>query len=222
MNDLSPICSTIASNRQAIDLALQDLAACRSKLSEIEAEAQEAEAELQRFLEMEREDHVQRVLHGPEAAPEKPKRRTRIMNLQERIAALHMARPVQERVCREATERERAARAAMAAEVVPHLADLKLQALANCEAPLNDLLSALVDAAAIDTVQDTIAGREFAVLPNVSVEGLFRASSLLDKLKAGLAPRLQQLLDPRFQKIEPAVAAAASEMMKVLSAPARN
>jgi len=222
MNDLTPICSTVASGSREIDRAVDDVAACRAKLATIVAEARDAEGELERLLELEGEDHVQRVLHGPDTAPEKPKRRTRIMNLQERIAALHMARPVQERICRDAVERERSARATMAADVVPHLAELRLQALANCERPLNELLGALVDAAAIDTIQDTIAGREFAVLPNVPVEGLFRASSLLDKFKAGLPPRLQQLLDPRFQKIEPAVAAAASEMMKVLSAPARN
>jgi len=207
----------LVAGRTLIGSAEAEADAQHGKLAEIQREIRECESKLARLLELEREDAVKRVLGGSEEIGEKPKRKAQIANLEEHVCALQMAMPVQRERCSAADDALARTRDKFSEVVAPLCADMRLAAFNACRPALNALMEALAKAAAIDHVQDHLVGSEFVII-DPQVDGLFRATALLDSFYAAIPPRMRRLLEPKFSFRDQIVSAAAAEAIQLLEA----
>lgn len=218
MQHLKSLNRSISAGRELVALANNEVQRREVKLEEIDNELQTASDELARLQEMEREDNVRRVLEGLDLVPLKPKRQTRINNLEERIVALRLARPVQENLVLEAHQARRKVQDELSAATIPHLSKARLAALEKCSAPLNSLIEALVDTAALDVVQDRLVGSEFGAAEDVDVSGMFRATIMLETFLKALPPRLMTLASTDLHSMHAQVSLSALRLLEVVNA----
>jgi hypothetical protein len=170
----------------------------------LEQERSSASEELERLLEYEQNDHVKRVLEGDRAAPKKPKRLTRIANLNEQIAGIDMALPIHRRRVGEARSALSEANAKVAEAVLPSLVAQKTNALEQCSEPLERLIDALVDLAAVDALQERFAGPDGSILVTSEIDAgaLFSGRIILDRFRKSLPPRFANLAADTFANID--------------------
>lgn len=133
-----------------VDALSADIAAKRNELTS-------KQSELDRLLDLEREDHVKRVL-GEDTAPERPKRLTRISNLNDDITGLSGAIPILEARLKELQRH----RSQIAAERPGKLLPILRQSRQQITDEIRDKLAALMPLAAqlhaFQTLQDRIVG----------------------------------------------------------------
>jgi hypothetical protein len=165
------------------------------KLRELRAAQGDAQAELDRLIDLERTDHAARVLDGEDAAPKKPKRLTRIANLQETLAGTALAIPIQQARLSEAEMRAQECQQEIAEAIIPDLFNLKEVRLNRCEGPLSELIEAMIDAAAVDVLQEKISrsGTRLVLRQGLTPERLFSAGAILTKFRKNLPPRFLDL-----------------------------
>lgn len=195
MIEIQQISSTYSAAKIRLEEAEAALRAREEKAYSLREELSEAEEELGRLLDLEQADHVARIIDGEAAAPKKPKRLTRIANLQDRIAGIQLALPIQQQKALEARGNCDRIKGEIGADVLPSILALKASAFQACAKPLSELLDALVEVAAIDGLQAHFSGPKGTILVQggLDVTQLFSAHKILDKFKKNLPPRFASL-----------------------------
>jgi hypothetical protein len=211
MINFDAISESYTAAKQQLNSAQLELDEAEAKAAELSDRRAAAVEERDRLLEREQSDHVIRVLDGEQSAPKKPKRLTRIANLQDEIAGIDLAIPIHQGRVQEASARRNAARENVAEAVMPSILDQKVEAFARCAQPLAELIDALVDAAAIDTFQDQFAGAGGALPISNGVDRgkLFSARIILDRFLKTLPPRFADLAADKLASVDSCIAAKA-------------
>ena len=202
--NLEPIAVEYVKHREQQDAAKVAVDESVKREDDLVNELEEAQIELDRLLDLEQNDHIKRVLDGDDAAPKKPKRLTRIANLQETIAGVKMALPVSKERTQKAREQLRQIDQAANQAVLPHLISLKSDLLRECELPLRYLIELLVSAAALDEAQDRFSAsdRSFIVPEGIDPASIFSAKIILEKFKKNLPFRFTDLARDQLSDVE--------------------
>jgi hypothetical protein len=210
MTDFEEIAAQYLAAKQFLLVAEDDARIVEKKLVSLRYEREQASAEMLRLVDLEQADNLARVLDNAEKAP-KPKRLTRISNLQEQIATIDLALPIQEGKVRDARNRVSQVRDDVAAAVLPSFLAQKSVAFERCAEPLKHLIDALVDVAAMDALQEQFSGASGSLrLTNqVARQKLFSARVILDRFKKSLPPRFAELAADELASTESRIAAKA-------------
>lgn len=155
---------TLAAARASCSEAAGVLTEQRVELTEREQRLAEAEAELSRLVELEKEDLVARILEGETSRPKRPRRLTRIENLKQEIEGLRLAMPLIRGRVRNAQEGVTAAQEAYTTAVLPLICAERSNALADVRAKLAELAPLLARLIAPDLVQERLVGQHFTFL----------------------------------------------------------
>ena len=193
-NDISEKYAEAKQQLIAVQLELDE---SEAKASDLRREREAAHEELERLIELEQSDHISRVLNGEESAPKKPKRLTRIANLREAVAGIDLALPIHRHRVEDARERLTLAREEASQAVLPDILAQKVAAFERCAEPLEKLVDALIEAAAVDLLQEQFAKADgtLRISGNIDREKLFSARVILDRFKKSLPPRFAALAE---------------------------
>lgn len=207
--DFDAISTAYCIAKEKVFEAQVELDELESKASSLRKEKEEAQAELERLLDLEQNDHVKRILEGDKAAPKKPKRLTRIANLREQIAGIKLAMPIHDNRVTVAREKLAEAQQHAGEEIIPALLQQKSTLLDKCAEPLEALLASLVEVAAMDDVQRHFSKADGSIVLTEALQrnNLFSAQALLKKFRQTLPDRFKDLAKQSLLNIDEAVEA---------------
>lgn len=188
-----------------VDALSADIAAKRSELTS-------KQSELDRLLDLEREDHVKRVL-GEDAAPERPKRLTRISNLNDDITGLSGAIPILEGRLKELQSQRSKVAADRPGKILPILRQSRQQVADEIREKLEALMPLAAQLHAFQVIQDRIVGAlgRHATAEDFDAQKLVEAAfcKMPSRLKPGgastiaLQAQSEQFAADMLQKIFP-------------------
>lgn len=206
--DFTSISANYGQSKAEINAAKSRLAELESKERSLRSDFSEAEIELARLLDLEQNDHVKRVLDGDEAAPRKPKRLTSIANLREQIEGFKLAFPIHEQRVTDARRSLRDAEEKAGEAILPAILKQKAELFQACSEPLETLLSALIEVAAFDDVQQHFARSDGGIIVGKGIESknLFSARAILAKFQRALPDRFKALAEDTLLSAETTVA----------------
>lgn len=195
MTTFEEINETFLSAKQGVITLQLEIEELESKSSELRRARTNAAEELERLLELEQQDAVTRALDGEEAAPKKPKRLTRIGNLNEQVASIDLALPIHQRKLDEAYSRLEDANAKVCEAILPEILEQKSAALQACAEPLKRLVDVLVELAAIDALQQRFSASDgsIRISGEIDARNLFSARAIIERFRKSLPPRFADL-----------------------------
>lgn len=163
--DLPPeLLETLTAARAACAEAAIGLTNQRAELAEREQRLSAAETELNRLVDLEKDDLVARILDGETSRPKRPRRLSRIENLKEEIEGLRLAMPVIRGRVRNAQDGVTAAQEAYTTAVLPLICAERSSALEEVRSKLSELAPLLARLIAPDLVQGRLVGEHFTFL----------------------------------------------------------
>lgn len=175
----------------AIQAAHQRAAAEISKRRDIERRAIAIADELAKLETLEAEDEALRIVDGPDAAPEKPKRTSRIENLRRARPQMSAAITLQERRIAEARAAVAPLMPALSSATLRLVADVQGDAVAKIRALLGELAAPAAQLYAADQILAAVLGTgEFAVRHGapVPVNGARLLNGLVNNLPGPIRP----------------------------------
>lgn len=178
-------------HQAAIRAAENHLQAAIEKLHSIKRDAAENDAKLARYEETDANAAARRIVDGPEAAPEAPKRVTAIRNMRERRPHLAAAITLQERRIEEARAAIPPLLAPLAEASLYIVAEVQANALAEIRAALAALTQPAARLIAGDQILAAMLGTKGFPVPAgapIPVSGSRLLSPLFESIPANIRP----------------------------------
>jgi hypothetical protein len=180
---------TLTAARAACGEAATGLMDQRAELADREQRLSAAETELNRLVELEKDDLVARILDGEMSRPKRPRRLTRIENLKQEIEGLRLAMPVIRGRVRNAQDGVTAAQEAYTTAVLPLICAERSSALEEVRTKLSELAPLLARLMAPDLVQERLVGEHFTFLG--SLPDVFSGTIVAHRFIQHLSDRLR-------------------------------
>lgn len=184
--------NVLSAARGQVDLAKQNLANLRDTRSAYVMEISDFKSERARLVQLSAEDHAKRLLDGEAAAPAKPKRQTRIENLNSAIGAREAALPILDQRLADAQAELDAVRVGFNSVAMEAIGKSRKAAFVHVKDAFNEFVERASVLVAHDQIQSELLGRGPIKL-NVSGSDLdlINGEAVMKKLFAQLPDRLK-------------------------------
>lgn len=170
----------------------QNLADLRATRSGYVGEIADFKSELARLVQLSAEDHAKRLLDGADAAPDKPKRQSRIENLKSSIAGREAALPILDQRIADAQAELGAAQIAFNSVTMEAIGKSRKAAFRDVKAAFDQFVDRAVNLVAHDRLQIELLGRG-AIKFNVTSGDLdlINGEAVMRKVFGSLPERLR-------------------------------